>query len=853
MRSYLLLNLIFALLLVTPPASVQASDAPALRLYDYPLLPTPEQQSAIELAAKKAAEEFYQTPSAANAASTYPIWLRAQTRKSIDAQFAVLEQITHLDADAKKCQKNAPLIGQAAKTTPFSLAIVLTALQCAELAGQSEAAAHLENVLSARVSQIMDEQRGVLFAWPIRVLHHWDVLAWAEMQNVEWRLGQTSACALLDCLIRALILFDRTAGTQKRLYFDISSDYLGGDVGDKAAALPKLVEVLEYYFELEEKSGFASPAFSFIHWQIDPVEEKKELAKVLRDRLSEPEFQRSAAIALVQIAVVDKEFVLRPEDLTPLETAAAEKDYDAMVALAMAHAMSLIANPDRELMRALLKAANRLDPRSSAGFQIVAFALAGKRDTKHLEPLLEEDARQSRFLALYFMRLLNKEGFGALEVKADGSPLSDAFTTMLDAARYQRWRFNDFAKQRACRFGSLGLQPAKQLCIQLLKHQPMLLEARDVQAMQLAKLIHKTASLSETDVHKMPEHCESAAVDNLRYGDPDRALMWSYSCHQYDLSQSLKNTLLLYLRGANVSEKTHVEIQAQLADLKNSSPVWPHLSQYFLAASRAEGRSALAKACDANELAACQLLALQMLPWNFSHEPKKPNRAVPAIDAATADLSIKPEQAKTLLKTLKAATFAARGRGIELRVDRGSATQNNAFGTDFVQLEPPLIKEIRGEQIMLSDGKRSCIQQARHWSCKANEQANFLLPVPSHEITIVRSTLMDVACGAQSCKRLSISYIEHDQSVPAFAFVQQFEAIQSISIVFEASNQRPLQVVVLDQEFSVFYQYTYDQAFTPNQMPARCGKAQQRKPTPDKGSTANVILVDAEAAQNCKF
>lgn len=831
------------LLLVIGAAQAQSIGEPT-RMFADPLLPSPAQKQAMQQNAQRAAEEFFQQASTESAGRNYPIWLKAQSRKRIDRALAVLDKTGFPDTQVKQCREHQQEIEQSVRQAPFSLALLLTALQCAEFGASALKADQVEKLLQARVAQMMAEQRGWFPAWPIRALHRTDVWAWLEMQGVAWKSVGMTACVYVDCLIQSVDVLNTTAGTRRRFHFDISTDYLGGVIGDRSTTLERLNDVLEYFEALQRQSGYSDARYFTFLARLEPESDRSELVSLIREQLKEPDYRINASIALVGLAAEDRTVELQPEDLAPIETAAAEKDYDAMVALAIVHGLALTTDADLKLAQSLLSAANRINPRDSAAATVVSTGLVSKRETKQLFPFVEQEAKESRLLALFLRRSFKQTVATEWEVLPGGAALPEALTTFLDSAYYARWRFNDFAKQRVCRFAEAGMVPARQLCINLLKQFPLLIESQQAQAIRHAKLAQVVEMLRESNAQKMSGHCMRAAQQNLRYNDPDRALMWRYSCRAFGAKQAVVDSLMLYLRGANVSQAQRKAMHDTVEQMKDSRENDALLAAYFQAPSRELGQQSLQAACSANQQEACKLLVLQRLPWDYS-----PGKALSYTSILPGGIT--NEAAQTLLQKLEASAVAARGRGITVHIRAGTREKNRHFGTDQMQFEPFMLKKIRNGGRRMADQARRCDKVRRAWHCQADEIEARLLPAIASAIKVLHGELNDIACKQARCQQLTLHYVSAKSTIAPFDFVAHYLAIQSMTITFDAERLLPLSAEVPTDFGSFFYQYQYDRSFRPARLPTRCTEA---KPSILKAPSGEVIeVVPDEDALACRF
>lgn len=841
-------------LLALPASSNPGAATPAVAteplpgMFSDPLVPTAEQQVQIEQAAQEAVKRFYVAPSAPSAASYYPIWLKAQSRASIEAMYGLLETVHYHQASSTLCKLHQAKIDRAVIRSPFSLSIVLTALQCAEITGDAKAAAHLEAILQARTQHMMAAQRGILLTWPIRVPHYREVYAWAAMHGGQWRMGELLPAPLIDFLSHSVDLISPDQQTQQRYYFDVTTELFGGEVGDKSSSLTRMTDVLLYQEEIEANDGYNSASFFYSRWDWQTPEVHKEHAALLRERLSNAEQQLSAATALVYIAAMDKAFVLEANDLAPLEAAATEKNFDAMLALATAHGLALFPEADPKLTLALVKAMNRLDSQLSSTAHLVALARASGRNFDALLPSLTQDAVQGRLAAKVLLRSIQQRDTPETQPQAD-APNADLQTALLDGAYYSRSRFNDIAKKRICRYAELGVTIAKIRCADVLARHPMVTETARAQAMQVAKFKQAFVPVMEQDAKKIPEHCLSAAQENLRFGDPDRALMWRYACKDFADERALFESLVLFLRGANVGEESRASMASALAEAKYSEPEWPHLVAYFSAHSRAAAQLELEKACQADAMGACKLLALQALPWDYAYSANVKKAQEPGPNKALLDR----------LNALENAAIAAAGRGIKVELERSTPEDWVYFGTDLFQREPLLVKEVRPEGTLIATSDRLCRKQGGSWLCQPSKVSNEVLPGNAKYSHLLSGSLSDATCGKAVCQRLVLHFLTK-LDVAAFEFAAQHKAISSLAVWFDPLTQRPIKAEFLAPDLSLRYHYEYDHSFTPKRLPTRCRvvqatiSAEQIKSKKHR-SIADVLenLEQADAIQNCRF
>ncbi len=560
---YKFLLLLLGLLVLAPdsfaktPAS--ADNAPV----------TVEVDPRIALAAKAAAA-FIADPNLERATEHYETWLAGQSYASVIQAYKLFERISLREPELADCAREKEAITTEIALNPFALAPAVLALKCAELAGESERAAQLEARIQVRLSMLLADGRGQLQGAPAKLMSWWDIPAFADISGLQWRSTIYSGALSVGTLI-AFTTFesDSTSTAQNKAATPTQSNYFFDFFGEKFRAgmtahdfeTPwQQFSAIQDFMESLAKADDVDAKIYLRGYAIATADHSTEALTALREMLKESESALPAAIALVQIAALNKDIKLIESDLDPLFDAADAKDFQAIIALVMERSFGLVDAPDLKAAEALLATAQKSASVANAIAQLIlmgtqrnvlppAFALRALQiEVEHSQP--------TAIVAAYFVGKVykepieggawltefigNKQRFNSLK----GATGAAVFSTL---AAIDPKASN--AQKMACKAAEFGVVRAKAYCLQYLEPSDQrmryLMESAgedDVREQGVSRI----AAVSQ----QLAEYFENTAETP----DLNRAAQWTLSGIAFGNVASFNNLAHLALRGAKLSE-----------------------------------------------------------------------------------------------------------------------------------------------------------------------------------------------------------------------------------------------------------------------------------------------------------
>lgn len=299
----------------------------------------------------------------------------------------------------------------------------------------------------------------------------------------------------------------------------------------------------------------------YLHeYAIATADHLPEALTALREMLKQPESALPAAIALVQVAALNKDIKLVESDLDPLFDAAEAKDFQAITALVIERTFGLVDAPDLKAAETLLATAKKSGSVANTVAQIILFgAQRSALPPAFALRALQIEVEQKQPAAIVSAYFAGKAYQGPL----DGGAWLASFTSDKDrfdslkgsigAAVFITLTALDTkapnAQKMACKAADFGVNRAKAYCLSFLEPSDQrlrfLMESAGEDDVR-EQGVSRVAAVSQ----QLAEHFENT----VETPDLNRAAQWALSGLAFGNAESVNNLAHLALRGAKLSE-----------------------------------------------------------------------------------------------------------------------------------------------------------------------------------------------------------------------------------------------------------------------------------------------------------
>lgn len=507
--------------------------------------------------AARAAEEFSTTPNLADATAQYETWLAGQSYASVIQSYKLFERISLRQPELADCAREKEAITAAITANPFALAPAVLALKCAELAGEVKLAAQLEARIQVRLSMLLADGRGQLLAVPAKLMSWWDIPAFAEISGLQWRSSKYSGGLSVGTLV-AFTTFesDPTSTAQNKAATPTQSNYFYEFFGEKFRAgltahdfeTPwQQFSAIQDFMESLAKADDVNAKIYLHEYAIATADHLPEALTALREMLKQPESALPAAIALVQVAALNKDIKLVESDLDPLFDAAEAKDFQAITALVIERTFGLVDAPDLKAAETLLATAKKSGSVANTVAQIILFgAQRSALPPAFALRALQIEVEQKQPAAIVSAYFVGKAYQGPL----DGGAWLASFTSDKDrfdslkgsigAAVFITLTALDTkapnAQKMACKAADFGVNRAKAYCLSFLEPSDQrlrfLMESAGEDDVR-EQGVSRVAAVSQ----QLAEHFENT----VETPDLNRAAQWALSGLAFGNAESVNN------------------------------------------------------------------------------------------------------------------------------------------------------------------------------------------------------------------------------------------------------------------------------------------------------------------------